>query len=43
MTKLRILVFAILVLAMGSTLLSLNGCGGTRRKSSATTTAAWKD
>ena len=28
-TKLRILVFAILVLAMGCTLLSLNGCGGT--------------
>jgi phospholipase C len=29
MTKLRILIFAILVLAMGGTLLSLNGCGGT--------------
>src|SRR5258708_16898542 len=28
-TKLRILVFATLVLAMGCTLLSLNGCGGT--------------
>src|SRR6266481_5350165 len=28
-TKLRILVFAILVLDMGCTLLSLNGCGGT--------------
>src|SRR6202790_4068132 len=29
MTKLRILIFAIVVLAMGDTLLSLNGCGGT--------------
>src|SRR5260370_5009249 len=29
MTKLRTLVFAIVVLAMGGTLLSLNGCGGT--------------
>ena len=29
MTELRILILAILVLAMGSTLLSLNGCGGT--------------
>src|SRR6202166_602645 len=29
MTKLRILILASLVLAMGSTLLSLNGCGGT--------------
>src|ERR1700687_4705827 len=29
MTKLRILIFAILLLAMGGTLLSLNGCGGT--------------
>jgi phospholipase C len=29
MIKLRILVLAILVLAMGGTLLSLNGCGGT--------------
>jgi len=29
MTKLRILIFAILVLAMGGTLLSLNGCGST--------------
>src|ERR1700687_4327266 len=29
MTKLRILIFAILVLAVGGTLLSLNGCGGT--------------
>src|ERR1700687_4419774 len=28
MSKLRFLVFAILVLAMGGTLLSLNGCGG---------------
>src|SRR5207302_4551235 len=28
-TKFRILVLAILVLAMGGTLLSLNGCGGT--------------
>src|SRR6202795_3592851 len=28
MTKLRILIFAIVVLAMGDTLLSLNGCGG---------------
>ena len=27
--KLRILVFAIVVLAMGGTLLNLNGCGGT--------------
>jgi len=29
MSKLRILVFAIVVLAMGGTLVSLNGCGGT--------------
>src|SRR6202011_3783040 len=29
MTKLRILILAILVLAMGSTRLSLKGCGGT--------------
>lgn len=29
MTKLRTLVFAILILAVGGTLLSLNGCGGT--------------
>jgi hypothetical protein len=29
MTKLRILILAILVLAVGSTLLNLSGCGGT--------------
>ena len=34
MTKLRILVLAILVLAVGGTLLSLNGCGGTGGASS---------
>jgi phospholipase C len=34
MTKPRILVLAILVLAMGGTLLSLNGCGGTGGASS---------
>jgi len=28
MIKLRVLVFAIVVLAMGGTLVSLNGCGG---------------